>query len=110
MPRSREAKHRELSFKTGLQVCQTKIQNKSVHYYFTGYPVGAAIKTTIARASIIRIAFPAGNHEPFFEALAPTFLPWIRVDEGTVLPGAFKYLREYAIMEGVALKDAQDFL
>lgn len=100
LPRSQEAKQKELSFKSGLQVCPVTIQGKRVRYYFTGFPVGAALKTIIPRASVIRVAIPAGDHEPFFEELAPTFLPWIRVDEGTVLPGAFKYLREYARMEG----------
>lgn len=105
IPRSQEAKQKELSFKSGLQVCPVTIKGKRVRYYFTGFPVGAALKTIIPRASVIRVAIPAGDHEPFFEELAPTFLPWIRVDEGTVLPGAFKYLREYALMEGVALRD-----
>jgi hypothetical protein len=105
MPRSREAKQKELSFKSGLQVCPVTIGGKRARYYFTGFPIGAALKTTIARASVIRLAIPAGDHEPFFEELSPTFLPWIRVDEGTVLPGAFKYLREYALMEGVPLRD-----
>lgn len=105
IPRSQEAKQKELSFKSGLQVCPVTIGGKRARYYFTGFPLGAALKTTIARASVIRVAIPAGDHEPFFEELSPTFLPWIRVDEGTVLPGAFKYLREYALMEGVALRD-----
>jgi hypothetical protein len=69
-------------------------------YYFVGWPMRQGINTTIPRASRIRLLWPAGGHAPYFLPLAKTLLTWIRIDESTVLPGAFKYLREYAKTEG----------
>jgi len=100
IPRTKESKHNDLAAKIGLRICPADLGLYKALYYFTGFPVDAQIKPVIVHASVIRVAIAIGDHEPFFPELADTFAPWIRVDEGTVLPGAFKYLREYIEAQG----------
>lgn len=93
--RSRENKENLLSAKIGFKVCSQTILGREGIFYYTGWPIEKGIKATFPKASIVRLAWPTGEHPPFFRELAKTFLPWIRADESTVLPGALKYLREY---------------
>lgn len=98
--RSKKDKNTLLAAKFGLRTSRTTIRGRDSVYYFVGWPMRQGINTTIPRASRIRLLWPAGGHAPYFLPLAKTLLTWIRIDESTVLPGAFKYLREYAKTEG----------
>jgi len=96
MSRSKENKRLLLDFKMNLQY---QYVSPSELWYAVGYPNAVGLRESFSKASHLRHVLALPGHKLFFEELFPTFDDnSIRLDENTVLPLPFKYLREYALM------------
>lgn len=90
--RGNTSKSSLLAFKMNLHWCN---RTKNSLDYVVGYPNSFALQTTIARASHIRHVYAQPEQRLFFPELFGTFDDnAIRMEENTVLPVAFKYVRE----------------
>lgn len=70
-------------------------------YYFVG-TIGNGMRATINRACNIRKIEPYGDAPIFFNQLLPLMnVSFVRNGQLTILPFPFKYLREYASLNGV---------
>jgi hypothetical protein len=92
LSRSKANKESFFSFKTNLRYKQI---GEDQLIYVVGYQDNVALKQSFSKASHFRHVFAPEGNSLFFENLFPTFDDnSIRLDENTVLPLAFKYVRE----------------
>lgn len=92
LSRSKANKESFFSFKTNLRY--REIGDDQL-MYVVGYQDSASLKQSFSKASHFRHVFAPQGNALFFKELFPSFDDnSIRLDENTVLPLAFKYVRE----------------
>ena len=90
----------EKFFGASIDIYYKKSIEDNCEYYSVGQ-IGSGMNTTIERAARMRKVLPYDNSQLFFRQVLDTMnVIFVRNGQLTVLPFPFKYLREYAKMNG----------